>query len=437
MREMKKIIVLIVFLFVLATVYSQTPDFSLVGFGSAATGGGNGAVVAVNNLTDLKAALLRTDAITIKISGTIAGENGGVLLEVKSNKTILGVGSTAFLSMIQLYLKNAQNVIIRNIRFSMIGSTLESDADCISIATTSSGECKDIWIDHCEFYNVTPVLPENAASKDKYDGLIDIKKTSHNITISWNYFHDHWKCSLIGYTDDDDYDRRITYHHNYFKNIKSRVPSYRHGTGHIFNNYYESLPNDPTVYPSCEGINTRMDACLKVEGNYFKNYNRTIYFAVGDSPTEGFAYGTGNIFDNSPAQTANTCNSFIPPYNYFIDKAEDIPAMVSQWSGIGKLGLNSTASSRTNQSDLSDQFIVFQNSKTNQLEVNFFSSTNCTALFTILDINGKRIIQKKIKAFSGVNSYKLNLSGPISEINICTLQIERKIFVQKIMRIGS
>jgi pectate lyase len=261
---MKKLKIVIAFLLVVITAFPQTPDFSLIGFGAAATGGGNGAVVNVNNLTDLIAALLRTEALTINITGTIEGENGGNLLEVKSNKTIMGIGNTAFLSMIQLYLKNAQNVIIRNIRFSMIGSTLESDADCISIATTSSGECKDIWIDHCEFYNVTPVLPENAANKDKYDGLIDIKKASHNITISWNYFHDHWKCSLIGFTDTNDYDRKITYHHNYFKNIKSRVPSYRHGTGHIFNNYYEGLPIYPAIYPSTDGINTRMDACLKV-----------------------------------------------------------------------------------------------------------------------------------------------------------------------------
>jgi len=429
---MKTLNLLIVFLFVLAPGYPQKPDFSLIGFGATATGGGNGAVVSVNNLKDLSAALLRTDAITISITGTIAGENGGNLLEVKSNKTILGVGNTAFLSMIQLYLKNAQNVIIRNIRFSMIGSTLESDADCISIATTSSGECKDIWIDHCEFYNVTPVLPENATNKDKYDGLIDIKKASHNITISWNYFHDHWKCSLIGYTDDDDYDRRITYHHNYFKNIKSRVPSFRHGTGHIFNNYYEGLPNDPAIYPSSDGVNTRMDACLKVEGNYFKNYSKTIYFAVGDSPSEGFASGTGNIFENSTAQTANTCNSFIPPYNSLIDKAEDIPAMVTQWAGIGKLDPNTT--NIKNELDHSDQFICKQGSAPNQLEVSFYASDNCTALFSVHDINGKRIIQEKIKAFSGLNSCKLKLPGNISGIYICRLQVDGMVFIQKFLK---
>lgn len=431
---MKKLNFLFGFLLMFSAVYPQIPDFSLIGFGAAATGGGNGAVVSVNNLTDLTAALLRTDAITINITGTIEGENGGNLLEVKSNKTIMGVGNTAFLSMIQLYLKNAQNVIIRNIWFSMIGSTLESDADCISIATTSSGECKDIWIDHCEFYNVTPVLPESASNKDKYDGLIDVKKASHNITISWNYFHDHWKCSLIGYTDADDYDRRITFHHNYFKNIKSRVPSFRHGTGHIFNNYYEGLPIDPAIYPSTEGINTRMDACLKVEGNYFKNYNKTIYFAVGDSPTEGFANGTGNVFENSPAQTANTCNSLSPSYNYLMDKAEDIPALVTKWAGIGKLDMNTPAIVKTGKSADSGQFICMPGSEPNQLVVSFTTYDNCTAFISVTDLNGKTFIQEKIKVFIGNNSFTMNLPGAISGLYFCKIQIDGRIYIQKFIK---
>lgn len=175
-----------------------------------------------------------------------------------------------------------------------------------------------------------------------------------------------------------------------------------------------------------------MDACLKVEGNYFKNYSKTIYFAVGDSPAEGFAYGTGNIFENSPAQTANTCNSFIPPYNCLIDKAEDIPAMVTQWAGIGKLDPNAT--NITNELDHSDQFICKQGSVPNQLEVSFYASDNCTALFSVHDINGKRIIQEKIKAFSGLNSCKLKLPGNISGIYICRLQVDGMVFIQKFLK---
>ena len=149
---MKKLYTVLCFLILSLTIFSQTPDFSNIGFGSAATGGGtNGALVPVTTLTQLRTALLRPDACIVRISGKISGisatakmEQDSNLLEVRNNKTIIGIGSGAFLSNIQLYLKNAQNIIIRNITFSMIGSNLESDADMISIATTSSGECKDI-----------------------------------------------------------------------------------------------------------------------------------------------------------------------------------------------------------------------------------------------------------------------------------------------------
>ena len=42
---------------------------------------------------------------------------------------------------------------------------------------------------------------------------------SHNVTISWNYLHDHYKTMLYGSSDTDtgDVDITVTLHHNYFK----------------------------------------------------------------------------------------------------------------------------------------------------------------------------------------------------------------------------
>jgi pectate lyase len=315
--------------------YSQKPDFALVGFGVGTVGGTGGTTVNVSNYDQLAANVVGTDKKIIRVNGTITAPSGGQILDVGSNKTIIGVGNNALLSMVNLHLKNSQQIIIQNLKMSMIGSTMGSDADMISIETTSSNEVKYIWIDHCEFYNVTPTLPETAAKKDLYDGMIDIKKSSSLITISWNYFHDHWKCSLIGFTNTDVYDRKITYHHNYFKNIKSRAPSYRGGTGHIYNNFFDGLTGSNV--PSSEAVNSREKACLKVESNYFRNYNRTIYCALDDVDFEGFAYGTNNTFEASAAATAATCHSFNPSYAYKLDKTADIPGIVASWSGVGKL----------------------------------------------------------------------------------------------------
>jgi hypothetical protein len=131
---------------------------------------------------------------------------------------------------------------------------------------------------------------------------------------------------------------------------------------------------------------------LKVENNYFKNYSKTIYFAVGDSPSEGFAYGSGNIFENSPAQTANTCNSFNPPYTIIMDKAEDIPAMVTKWAGINKLDLNAPTSVKPDKLTDYNQFICTPGSEPNQLDVSFYASVNCTALLSLHDYKGRTLI---------------------------------------------
>ncbi|MBN2035736.1 MAG: T9SS type A sorting domain-containing protein [Chitinispirillaceae bacterium] len=312
---------------------AQTPDFSCVGFGAATTGGTGGTEVTVTSLSQLVSEAGSDGKKIIKIGQTIEGS--GTIIEVSNDKTILGIGDRGFLKGIGFHLKNVSNVIFRNLKMTMIGGGAD---DIIGGETTSSSTGANYWIDHCEFYNEYPTLPETASKKDKYDGMIDFKKQVSNITISWCYFHDHWKCSLVGYsTDKDPYDRKITYHHNWFKNIKSRTPSYRAGTAHIYNNFYDGL-NDPNA-PTSEGVHTRDAACLFVEGNYFLNYAKSIYWYVEDSPTEAFVNESGvpNKYVNSPPNTARACNSFTPPYSVTVDAADDVPDIVKTYAGVGKL----------------------------------------------------------------------------------------------------
>ncbi len=79
------------------------------------------------------------------------------------------------------------------------------------------------------------------------------------ITISWCYFHDHHKTHLVGSNDYDLYaDRKITFHHNRYENVSSRLPFYRCAVGHVFNNY---------IYRGLSGcVNPRLGACLRYAG---------------------------------------------------------------------------------------------------------------------------------------------------------------------------
>ncbi|MDE1376983.1 pectate lyase family protein, partial [Bacillus licheniformis] len=137
----------------------------------------------------------------------------------------------------------ANNIIIRNLKIHEVAS---GDKDAIGI----EGPSKNIWVDHNELYHSLNV------DKDYYDGLFDVKRDAEYITFSWNYVHDGWKSMLMGSSDSDNYNRTITFHHNWFENLNSRVPSFRFGEGHIYNTYFNKIIDS--------GINSRMGARIKI-----------------------------------------------------------------------------------------------------------------------------------------------------------------------------
>lgn len=88
---------------------------------------------------------------------------------------------------------------------------------------------------------------------------------------------------LMGSSDSDNYNRTITFHHNWFENLNSRVPSFRFGEGHIYNNYFNKIIDS--------GINSRMGARIKIENNLLKtpkiqlSLGTAVHQAIGMYPT--------------------------------------------------------------------------------------------------------------------------------------------------------
>jgi pectate lyase len=120
---------------------------------------------------------------------------------------------------------------------------------------------------------------------DHYDGQCDIVRASDWITVSWNYFHDHWKSSLIGNSDAlrdvDTGHLHVTYHHNYWRHSGTRGPAGRFGHQHVYNNLYEDF-----LY---QAIHSRSDNQVLVEGNVFRGRTREALSTYGlvipeDSP---------------------------------------------------------------------------------------------------------------------------------------------------------
>ncbi|WP_437595599.1 right-handed parallel beta-helix repeat-containing protein [Sorangium sp. So ce590] len=293
-------------------------DFRLYGYattGDGTTGGKGGEVVSVSSLDALRTEAARDGARIIQITGKISGSGDDV--RVASDKTIVGVGSSGELQGIGINLRRASNIILRNLKIHHVLAS-SGNGDGIHM-----DESHNVWIDHCELWADSTAVNSD---KDKYDGLIDATHESSNITISWSYLHDHWKGMLVGSSDKDDSDRRITLHHNRFSNVNSRLPSYRGGNGHIFNNYFENVPTS--------GVNSRVGACLRVEGNHFykvKNPITTLDSAAGGT------HRIDNVFEETTGtQTSGADCSWTAPYAYPLDRAADVKAIVLEHAGVGK-----------------------------------------------------------------------------------------------------
>src|SRR6185503_13233331 len=261
----------------------QDPD--LVGYATVqddqgtpylVTGGSLGEEVTATTLEELVSYLESDEPLVVSFSGQFEGADA---IHIASDKTLLGVGDTAHLVGIELAVENQRNVIIKNVAVSHVvaeGTGTANDAIVISGA-------KNVWIDHCELYS------DLGVDKDFYDGLLEIKNGAAFITVSFTELHDHHKVSLISSGDEQVGDTviRATYHHNFFHDCVSRLPSIRFGKAHIFNNYY--LDN-----VGGSGVNSRMGAVVKVESNYFQSTDDPIGWFEG--PATGSWDVSGNIF---------------------------------------------------------------------------------------------------------------------------------------------
>ena len=160
--------------------------------------------------------------------------------------------------------------------------------------------------------------------------MLEIKNGAAFITVSYTEFHDHYKVSLISSGDEQVGDAviRATYHHNFFHDTVSRLPSIRFGKAHLFNNYYANNVDG-------SGVNSRMGAVVKVESNYFLNTDDPIGWFEG--PQTGFWDVSDNIFEACIGSQPTTSTGMLAiPYDYVLDPAADVPAMVSAAAGVGK-----------------------------------------------------------------------------------------------------
>jgi pectate lyase len=275
------------------------------------TGGAAGPTVTVTNATDLAFYAGRNTPYVILVSGRITFDD---MITVVANKTIQGAGAGAEISGGGLQMgsttRPGNNVIIRNLRF-----TGASD-DSISV----TNQAHHVWIDHNEFAS-------------GFDGLLDIKRASDFVTVSWNWFHSHSKTLLLGHSDTYTQDighLRVTYHHNFFDGTEQRHPRVRFGDPvHVFNNYYRGN--------GLYGVASTMNAGVLVEGNYFDGVAHPSYVGYEKSGP-GRLVERNNVYVGSGAP--QTAGSVVEPrtyYAYQLDDPATVPAIVRAGAGVGRI----------------------------------------------------------------------------------------------------
>jgi len=323
----------------------------LIGFAAAdghgretTNGAGDGApVVRVATFVDFAAAVGDATPRIVEITGTITSA-GVDMVDVGSNKTIIGVGPSATIDGFGLDINGwtsreiasfgtdvcapenidqfprAENVIVRNLTF------VNTPDDSINVQCYSH----HIWVDHNTF-NVS------------FDGSVDVKRGSDLVTVSWNHFVNTEKTLLLGHSaDNGEQDRgflRVTYHHNWFDDTATRTPRVRFGYAHVFNNFLSS-----TDYFLGLGV----EANIFAEANYVEKA-KTLTQTFTESTGYHLTWADSNRYDVATITRANGMSAVpkdwldadgvveAPAYAYSPDTAESVPAAVQSGAGAGKI----------------------------------------------------------------------------------------------------
>ena len=291
------------------------------------TGGGNVAPITVTTFADLQKYAKDSSPRVIYIDGTLgsgwSGRTGDRLNITGSNKTIIGLRPGTVLKA-PIHISKASNIIIRNIVIQGPGSNAEQAWDNLTIENDGS---KNIWIDHCEFW-------------DGQDGNADVVKGADNVTFTWCIFgykkkSTHNLSNLIGSSDNEPVSEgklNVTYMFNWWKAANQRKPRCRYGNVHVVNNL---LTGDASVTGGTDvlGVSAGHMCTVRTERNVFINEANPIY--TGNANGTGVNETIDNIFTNCSGNTKGTGTSFTPPYDYtgFMLPASEVEAAVKANAG--------------------------------------------------------------------------------------------------------
>ncbi|MET0388767.1 MAG: pectin esterase [Polyangiales bacterium] len=235
-------------------------------------------------------------------------------IRVTSDKTIVGAGTDGEIVMGGFFVGSGiHNVIIRNltIRDSYKEGQYEEggddggDRDGVQLDTADH-----VWIDHVHFRHLG-------------DGMIDSRKDTSFLTVSWNILDDHNKAFGIGWTENVT--AQLTIHHNWFRNTVQRNPSTDNVLrAHLFNNLLEHVES--------YGNYARGATNMVLQNSVFVSVHDPHYYETGT------LVASGNLYRDTTGRQTSTSDvfSFFDPsdfYDYQLDSVDTVEALVKRCAG--------------------------------------------------------------------------------------------------------
>ncbi|AKN71483.1 pectate lyase [Streptomyces sp. PBH53] len=291
-------------------------------------GGRGGEIVTVKTLADLEKYATAEKPYIIVVAAAITMDPVGKEIRVRSDKTIIGSGTSGQIVGGGFFLgPGVHNVIIRNLTirdaYQGVWNDKEHDYDGIQM-----DGAHHVWIDHNDIRHMA-------------DGLIDSRKDTTYLTVSWNRLGQENKAFGIGWTENTTAD--ITIHHNWIRETEQRNPSTDNvAHAHLYNNYLQDEPG--TAIRASYGNYARGRTNMLLENSYFEGLaNPVIKDGTATLVQRGNVFsGTGGRNESGGTGAAWDPKRF---YGYTLDKAADVPSVVT--SGAGPRGsLGTTASAR-------------------------------------------------------------------------------------------
>ncbi len=289
-------------------------------------GGRDGRTVTVKTLADLEKYATAAEPYVIVVAATINMNPVGKEIKVASDKTIVGAGTSGHIVGGGFFLgTGVHNVIIRNltIRDAYQGVWNDKDHDFDAIQMDGAHH---VWIDHNDLRNMA-------------DGLIDVRKDTTNVTVSWNKLSQDNKAFGIGWTENVVTD--ITIHHNWIRETEQRNPSTDNAAhAHLYNNFLEDVAG--TGINSSYGNYSRGATKMVLENSYFQGMKNPV---IKDSTAS--IVQKGNTFVGTSGRNESGGTAFDPKtyYAYTPDKTADVPALLK--SGVGPRSSIGTSTAAT------------------------------------------------------------------------------------------